>query len=279
MAFTTGSATSHKDLLSKIRAIATANGWTERRYTQGGATGEDELILSSDGMSGNEYYTAAFRTYTNVGTGAYNIELATAPTYNSGAWDAQPSMSGIKVIYCNNLSMNYWLVVNKRRIMGCYQVAGIMEYFYIGKLVNYTSLGHWARASVVAGTGTSKTALWSAQGSNRSGFLYPRDNTCEIRLPNDVWAHINQVYPTSNGAGMLSEVGTSYGSGDQWLVQLLGFTAAYKVAGEFEGCRWVPGQDVILGQLLDDSVGSHKHVVVQDVYRNGPQDHFAMELL
>ncbi|UYD21446.1 structural protein [Vibrio phage 27Ua.3] len=279
MAFTTGSATSHKDLLSKIRAIATANGWTERRYTQGDATGEDELILSSDGMSGDEYYTAAFRTYTNTGTGAYNIELATAPAYNASAWNEQPSMSGIKVIYCNDLSMKYWLVVNKRRIMGCYQVAGIMEYFYIGKLINYTSLGHWARGSVVAGTGTSKTALWSDQGNGRSGFLHPRENTCEIRQPNDTWAHVNQVYPTSRSAGSLSDIANPYSNGDQWLVQLLGFTSTYNVVGEFEGCRWVPGRGVVLGQLLDDAVGSHKHVVVQDVYRNGHLDHFAMELL
>lgn len=277
MAYIHGTANGHKDLMNILRQFAVAQGWTEERYITD-PDGEDELILSTNGISGNEFYTAAFRTVTNVSAGRYNIRIATAPAYNPNAWDQQPKMSPIKCIYCHEFTMEYWIMVNDRRIMMTYIVAGIQEYMYIGKLINYTSLGHYPRALMVAGTGNDAGLLWSTQGDTRSGFQQVRGDHSSVLLPNGAWAQLNLTWPTNITASDRTSYGTAYPGGDKWMLQMMGAHSTYLLLGEYEGCHWLAGEQVILGQIIDNPVTGNQHVVVQDVYRNGQMNYLAMEL-
>ncbi len=280
MAFETGTATDYKDLVAKLRAFATANGWTENRYLVGD-NGEDELIMTSDGATGQEQIVVGYRTITNVGDDVFNLDLFTGPAYNTNDFDNQPGRSPRRVIHLWNATIEYWFMVSKERILIVANVSTTWQLSYNGKVRTYTSRGHWPTPLISAGSSSNPDWRWSVQDSgNMSSLQWSRGTAAPtIRQPNDAWANCSGPYPTavtSNAPWGSNTVNQE--NGDAGLLPLAAINSTYFAMGEFEGCFGLSGEKLGAGQILNPPAAGNDFLVVQNVYRNGFADYLAVEL-
>lgn len=119
MAFTTGSATHHNDLLDKLRLYLVAQGWTVDDYTAG-ATPTDVafLAVTGPGSLGGEQPKVSIQTAFNTGTNAYAWAVGAYPQYDDALpFGLQVLNSPLAYLLLWNGTIDYWFYVNDRRFI------------------------------------------------------------------------------------------------------------------------------------------------------------------
>lgn len=148
MAFETGTASSYKDLLAKLRTFVTTNAalvaagqaWTSLRYDNTSA--EHELILRGPGLGGDDEIYVGIKTESSSGSDYYNWLLYGFTGYESAAViTVQPGVltfadGGPKLLLSNG-SIKYWFVANGRRIVIIAKVSTVYESAYLGLITPY----------------------------------------------------------------------------------------------------------------------------------------------
>ncbi len=120
MAFTTGTAAGHKDLLDKLRLYLVAQGWTQLAWAPG-ATATDESVLSvrGPGAGPGRQVFINIRTSVDPIVGSYSWEIRSAVGYNGATpWGSQMSESPGQVYFNTwDVAIPYWFYANDRRFV------------------------------------------------------------------------------------------------------------------------------------------------------------------
>lgn len=120
MAFTTGTASHHNDLLDDLRTwLVGTVGWTSLDYTAGAtATDEATLSLSAPGATGGGTVYVNISTHYDVGNAYYGWQLFGATGWQSGlGHDSQQGAGGGGWINLWQNSIDYWFYANDRRFI------------------------------------------------------------------------------------------------------------------------------------------------------------------
>lgn len=121
MAFETGIASGRVDLLTKLRAFAVANSWSELSWN-----GTDNLTIAGPGTDGFDEIIVKFEQLTNVLSIRGYQYLDGQGVYRSGSSD--------KGIATWENPMKYWFMITPNRIMGIIKVDAYYASFYGGFL-------------------------------------------------------------------------------------------------------------------------------------------------
>lgn len=274
MAYQKGTATGYIDLLEKLHAFATANGWVSQRNET--ISNEKEIAISSTGITNDDFILLSFRTQTLAASDAFNIKCRASSVWVPGTFDNLTGASPINVLYAWDAEIEYYFIVNADRIMIAFLVSGVVQYYYGGNMQTYTSRGHWPSPICCFAVGTDVNARWSSTGDNFSGWQFIRgSNPCMIQDFDNTWTKPNYMWPSMDSA----LIGTlrPYDSGDVPLLQLMVKINKYGVVGELPGAFAIGGFSLANWQELTHSSG-RKFLVVQNVYRTTTTDYLAMEL-
>lgn len=279
MAFETGTADDHKDLLAKLRTFILANGWTENRYTTD-PDGEDELHVQSTGVGGSEQICIGYLTVS--GAPSYsNIRVMTAPAYNASDFDNQPARSPNRVLHAWHNPMPYWFIVSPEHIMVIVNVSSTWHSCYNGKIEIFCSLGHWPTPFVSVATSNNSTGLWSGQGNDYSSLQkYYSGNSAATIYWDGSWSTVNNMWPAQAPAtDDRWQFTTNYPDGDVPAQKSvinhpsLGWIGSYHNVYHVNGLGWGSGT------ILDDPAGTGADMImVENVYRTGTEDYYAVEL-
>ena len=127
MAYTSGTATNYKDLLTTLATFAAANGWTVMEQS---AT---LLYLRGAGTDGLDEIHVGIGTFENTGAGYYNWEISGAWAYRTGrAVGKQPISSAKCYAYLWNTTIPYWMVATPRRIIVVAKISTTYQTVYLG---------------------------------------------------------------------------------------------------------------------------------------------------
>ncbi|QAY01772.1 UNVERIFIED: hypothetical protein OPA17_43 [Vibrio phage OPA17] len=275
MAHQKGTATNYKDFLSKLRTFATANGWTQKRWSNP-ASGEHELILQSVGDSGSDAITLAWATHTNADTDIHNIRCKVGNTFVDNPFDTLVNTNAETVVYLWNGSIDYHIMVNKERIMFACAVSGTAQYYYGGNFRTYTSKGHWVNPLCCFGVGTNKDGRWSSTGDDYSGWQYVRGTKATpVYNHEKVWKKMTLIHPFMDTTNYHRYI--EYANGDRALLQAIIQVEGMQIAGELIGVFGTGGIGLSNFQELVHSNG-RRYVVVQNVYRASAGDYLVMEM-
>ena len=148
MGWHTGTANDHKDLLAKIIAAAVADGWTQKRYTQGepplanlAFTGTmDEAILEGPGYGpGYEVYVG-IRTVETATSNIYCLRFNGMTNYDdSKVFDQQPGISPQTHLNVWNTPIVYWISISDRRILVIAKCSNTYHSVYAGLILPFSS--------------------------------------------------------------------------------------------------------------------------------------------
>ncbi|KLV09569.1 hypothetical protein ABT56_00320 [Photobacterium aquae] len=280
MAWEKGTAAGYRDLLEKLKVFASANGWTVERWVKDpDGIQNDELILSSTGPSGNEYFICGFKSDYDIGAARYNWALISGPLYSEGAlFESQPNATALQYMYLWQHPIEYWLVVNHARIIVVAQVSMTTHVIYCGKLQNYCALGHWFRQVGCYGEGVNPDGRWSSQGNDYSTFQWLRHAGRQVLWIDNSYITPELVYPNMTRSS-LCQNGWTYENGDHWLMPMTLLHETHGALGEFIGCYYIDGHNTSSLQQITVPENARQLLVVQNIHRNGYRDFMAVELM
>lgn len=163
-----------------IAATFTGIVWTIERNL---APGEKEVILNGVG-SGTDAIYVGIRTF-NGGT-YFNWELAGFTGYdNALPWSSQPGISPGRFdavnqvdregayVPLNNSSIQYWLSVTGRRILGVFKMGSTYTNLYLGFLNQFGTSNEYPYPLLVGGCTSEETLPFNNSGGGFSGMVDP----------------------------------------------------------------------------------------------------------
>lgn len=139
MAFTTGTASNHNDLLDKLQAYLVTQGWTIDDYTAGvAATDNAFLALTGPGSLGSEQPKVSIDTVFNTGTNSYAWRLGAYPQYDDALpFGLQVLNSPLTYLLLWDGTMDYWFYVNDRRFIVIAKIGTHYMSLYAGFFLPY----------------------------------------------------------------------------------------------------------------------------------------------
>ncbi|USL90030.1 hypothetical protein [Vibrio phage vB_VpaS_CHI] len=269
MAYQAGTATSYRDLLSKIKSFAVANGWVAVRDT--GSSYPREVTLTSTGVSGQEDVAVCFKEEETPASDRYNLAIKVSTQTGNIAFD-QVTGAGARYLYLWNDPIPYHLFVSADRIMVVATVSTTAHTAYMGNIKTFCSVGHWFTHAGLFAEGSDST--WNWGNSSISNFMQINSSTRtllygadgNIFTPNALWP----LTDSFKDAGNYSKFNL--------VEMMIGHTSAgthYGFFGEFENVKYINGAGV--AHLDNIEVNGKNYLVVQNYSRTGVNDFFAVE--
>lgn len=270
----------HYALLEAIKDFCDDAGWTIHRYDTGPA--DRELIMEAPGYVGPDGPVPAFigiRTYQSVASDYYNLAVAGMTGYVSGnSFDTQP---GIRIagVPAHNQRIDYWMTVNDRRLAFALKVGTpVYESAYLGYLLPYATPLQFPYPLVCGGmlNGTPATRF----SDTNHGMPYKGNRTAfSLRFVSGSWIQPH-AWPWGNDFIMNPTAATNFAmrpTGTYYpLLPVVLHDNATNVYGELEGIFAITGFDNAVENTLE--IGGEDYVVIQDVYRTGFVDYYAIKL-
>lgn len=214
MAFTTGTATGHYDLLNKLRQfLVNQTNWVVLRWTDdAGATanGRGSLLnLRGPGAGVGRNVFLNISTVNNDTTPSNGWQISGAINYSGNVqWGNQPGESPQPYFNLWTGAINYWFYVNDRRIVVIAQISTTFVSMYGGFFLPWGTPAQYPTPLYVGGDWWAP-CNWSLQNSGRrmccdpGGDFASQKSAAWVKDPVGLWRPVcNQNYDnSSNDAG------------------------------------------------------------------------------
>ena len=283
----------HINMLKEIRDFAVLSGWELLRDLDDavdvGGFFSQTLLLKGSGYSGTEEIFVGFATYENSGTDYYNMSTMVARGFVSGnTWLTQPGISPVNSFCAHNLDIGYWLDVNPQRIAGALKVGTpVYESFYAGKFFPYAQPSQYPQPLCVAGTLTGSPATRYSDTSGTHSYGVKGGSTrMRVFLLDGSWSQVeatpwvNTARRTYGDFDMATKVRPAGLSTDEYQYSLnpveLWTLSPPNIYGRLDGVYHITGFDNVVENTM--VVEGVNHIIIQDVYRTGFGDYFAVAL-
>lgn len=248
--------------------------WKVLRWEDGAGTqtAMRELILQGNGYTGDEEIFVGFRTNHLESADYYNMSCAIFTGYvPSAAFTLQPGFA--ETGFCaHNIRLDYWLLANGQRITGAIKIATpVYEHFYTGKFLPYGNPGQYPYPMVCAGSSTAQTTIRFSDTTRTMGI---RGTTAAMKMRFVDGSFKNPETMPWNQFGTAPIPRDNMGV---WsLNPIILNDATQGMYGELEGVAQVTGFNNVVENTIME--GSQEWVVIQDLYRTGFHDYYALEL-
>jgi hypothetical protein len=262
----------HYKMLQVIRDFAATNGWEVLRYDT--APSNRELILKSIGYTEEEEIYVGFRTYQSAGADYYNLVAAGFTGYvSANTFDTQPGamLSGVP---CHNNRVDYWLTLNPQRIALAMKVGTpVYEAAYVGKFLPYARPSQYPYPLICSGMLSGTPATRFSDTTHSVGFKGSRSNF-RMRFNDGNWRQ-PECWPWNN-AHLAGATTQQRDTGSQYPLSPVVLSDSSGVYGELDGVRHISGFNNAVENTLE--IGGQTWIVLQDVWRTGFNDYYALRM-
>ena len=261
----------HHRMIERIRDLAVLNGWTVLRFVDSGD--DHELIMRGVGLSGEDEIYIGFRTYQNISADYYNILTGVFTGYvPSNTFDTQPGayLAGVPA---HNNRIDYWMVCNAQRIAVAMKVGTpVYESMYAGKMFPYGRPSQYPYPVVCGGSFQGAAANRFSEVTHNFMLSGGGNGRMGLRT-NDNWINPS-VHPYNNpalcGATQLRDTSGKY------TLMPVELYAAGGLYGSLDGLFHISGFNNAVENTV--VIGGVTYVVIQNVWRTGFSDYYAMRM-
>lgn len=204
MAFTTGTATSHNDLLDKLRLYLVAQGWTQLAWTAGATVADSSTLqIRGPGAGAGKQVFVNIRTYADTVLSHYCWRMRGATGYTAGLPEGgQPgeqNQPSYLLLWQN--AINYWFFVNDRRFIVVAKISTFYNSMYAGFILPWALPAQYPQPIIVAGD-FFQPALYNEASSGHRFFIDPGgsggSSNAWVRTQQGLWLQVRNGSDTSN---------------------------------------------------------------------------------
>lgn len=273
MAWTSGTASNYKELLSITATFAAANGHDILEQT------ETKLYLRGEGESGLDEIYFGIEAFENSTAGYYNWRAAGSWSWRAGrSLGSHPMSSAIRYMYLWNTSIPYWMVGHAGRIIVVAKVGTVAQMLYIGFGLPPATDAQYPHPLIVGSCGTVEAQKYTVTGSGNSMFWAGNGLNGVISRPGGDWDQIGPAYcPPKSISSDISSVLVRALDGS-YLGEEIFITDANRpsIYGALDGIIRVSGDGNSFENII--TIDGVNYVAVPDVYRIGIGDFCAVKL-
>jgi hypothetical protein len=270
-----------------------AQAWAVNRREQ------DKVFLQGPGLSGTDEIYVSIKTYFDAGLDYYNWEIRSADGYLATADETgQPNKSTPKYMPAWNAPISYLFRASGRFFLVIAKISTTYHGCYAGLVLPLATPTQLPYPTAVGGSAQFSTNRWSVADGSNSLFFSPCINGLALRDANGSWREfyndkVNSTSPTDNivfpyrsrtsGFGMAiwakirNDVNDVVCPVPIKLLSLgVGDPSFKGDLAVLDGCLAVVGFDNAAENIVD--IDGTDYYVVQNVFRAGNADYFAVEL-
>lgn len=208
MAFTTGTATDHHDLLDKLRLYLVAQGWTQLAWTAPGViTSIATLNVRGPGAGAGKQVFVNIQSDNNPAINAYGWKVRGATAYSGVApWGMQPEECADTYFNLWPNTIDYWFYVNDRRFMVVAKIGVIYLSMHAGFFLPFALPDEYPFPLYIA-SNTNSLRAYNASDSDSRFFVDPGVQAAfyKRRLTGDWAALRNHLGGTNNLDAVFNE--------------------------------------------------------------------------
>lgn len=301
MAYITGEATNHLNLLGILRDFLTSNGdlvgagqeWEQIGGQTGTIVAGDFVSLRGPGLGGTDQILLSLFADSNAAAAHYLIGMRGHTAYNPSVPSFDPPGLNSPWVYVPlvNATIRYWIVANGRRFIMVAKSNNRYDVLYGGFMLPEHLPSDWPYPLLIGGSATSygpnsDDSVWHSNfwRSPGNGYLF---------TPEQLWRTVENVYPSNNDndsvglehqarGGLLMAVDwkTNIGQrdvtrtldGQPWLHRgrLAQFSddalGPRNFLGHFDGVFFTPSIGAVIEGVIEE--GGKDYLVVANVFRN-----------
>ena len=318
MAYETGTATNHSDLLAKLKTFLTTNTalvaagqqWQALRYTAG-----TELLLKGTGLSGTDEIFVNIADYVDTNDGIYNWIVQGAGGYvSANAVDNQPAQSPKVALSLWNNSMQYWFIANGRRFIVIAKVSSIYVAGYFGLMLPYGTPGQYPYPLFI-GANIPNMSFNSVPSYSNRNYSWPNNLNSNYWCPSKLsasgseennmtqsllywvdgsWRHFGNFYTNGNDVSAFEfnsiqeDINNIAPVRPDWIRECIDGTytlTPHQLVMDFPSISMAGELDGSFsvsgfgnGSENIITIGSDNYLVVQNVFRNSIKDFAAIKL-
>jgi hypothetical protein len=306
MAFSTGTATGHADLMVRLVTFLTATLPVGQRWTaleDKVESGVDRLLyFRAPGLAGTDEIFTQLYHYQSIGSDYYNWGFRGQTGHiSANLRTAQPGVSSPAYMLLWQNSIPYWFIGNGRRVMVIARVSTVYQVMYMGFITPSASPSEYPYPLFIGGTGANSADRWSVVAETHRAFFDPAGNdsvsptnsNAHLRTPGGGWRQFanrnsssgsiysgggSRIHPYNFSVLEPTHIFGSAYAGGYGLMPTVLFTSADggNVFGELDGVFHVSGFSNASENLVN--VSGVNHLVVQNVYRTGVYNYAAFRL-
>lgn len=262
----------HCKMVDRIRTLALANGWTALRNVS--TADSREVILQGVGISGTEQIFVGIKTYYNSGADVYNLTIGGFTGYLPGStFETQPGFM-VASVPAHNSRIDYWLLVNAQRIVCAMKVGTpVYESFYIGKFFPYARPTQYPYPMYIGGSLTANALTRFSETIHSMPYKGNAVATQKVRSLAGWVANYVQPYNSPALCGAYGQIRDNSAIYHLLPVELYDGENVY---GVLDGVYHISGFNNAVENTL--VIGGNTYVVIQDVWRTGHSDYYALRL-
>lgn len=291
--------------------------WTVAWQAPAGAPNESDCVLKGTGSGGTDEVLIGIRREAYQTQNSFFIRMlgmtginATASTY-----DAHVNVSRNVVMFLDQNPMKYWFVANGRRFVVVVKISTVYEAMYGGLFLPFGDPTAYPYPLMVGGSGGSDMGSafnWTSNDDEHSHFVDPystanisagRHSSLQMLDPSAQWIEVNNnppgSSPPSNAVapwkwipGFSVNTNETAPTGYYALLQrttaclgggfplhpavLVQNSPANNMYGAMDGVSWVPSSNNAAENLI--TIGNVTHLAVQNVFRTGRANYWALAL-
>jgi len=196
MSYATGTCTGHIALLDALKTFLEAQGWATKRYATGDVY---EYVAMGPGLTGTDEIYIGIQTYTNSDSQYYNWKLRGYTGYSSLLdFASQPgAISGTSnaPLLLTNGTIQYWFIVNSRRVIVIAKCGLSYECAYLGLIIPYAPESQLSYPLFIGGSHNSVSNSYTEQEFEHFSFWNPQVSSSGSRpqstfLANNTWMSV-----------------------------------------------------------------------------------------
>lgn len=298
MAWETGTASGHDDLLDKLLTFITTD-------TDLVAAGQEWTVLSDvtttsrlvyirgPGLANNDEIFLNIERFYESSTGAYNWGFRGHTAYSSSlSRDDQPGTSENTYLCLSNAAgIVYWFIANGRRIIIIAKIGTVFVSAYVGFFLPYATPSEYPYPMCIGASTLTRTVLYTDGTSYVRAFWKPNNYTTGgayfwIKLPSGVWTPVRAAVPTGTYVAIFPYCHASHtnaepiGTGEYTPLEMILWTSiavlGKGVFGSLQGAFHVPGTGLNSEDTLD--IGGVDYLAVQNGSESGQADYAVIAL-
>lgn len=272
-----------------------AQAWTINRREQ------DTVFLQGHGLSATDEIYVSIKTYFDVLGDRYNWQLNGFDSYSaSKPIEGQLNPSPNAYLPLWNDVIPYWFVADGRRFIVAAKVSTSYQAAYAGLMLPFALPTEYRYPIAIGGSASLSISRWSSSLDSSNVFVDPGD-TLHLRDVNAVWNTYTNVPQSTSGSALTDFNTHPYGATTifngpnfwnttisdpndvypLWPITLMDsnvYSSNRGVIGVLAGCYAVTGFNNAAENIINVPGDSSNYVVLQNVFRTGLGDYWALKL-
>ena len=255
----------------------------------------EELLLDGPGLAGTDNILVSIRAYEDPSAPLYNYSLNGLAVFDPAlTLDNQLTINTTVFTPLDDNVIEYWFMVNGRRIIVVAKIGGIYMSFYLGFILPYALPSEYPYPLYIGGNSKLSTIKFTDTRPDFRGFFDPGDDSSYLREPGGAWrvfenytgattteisVQVSNTWPYRGVGSFVNNFSAAFRDspgGEYALIPIVlhSDSPSLETYGELDGAYFISGFNNLPENTV--TIGADTYISIPNIFRQDRNDFVAL---